>query len=103
MGDINKRRGRVIGMEPEGKLQRISAEIPMGEMFTYATDLRSMTQARGSYFSEFLRYEEVPASEVSKILEESKKLKAEAQKILMSYINLKWEYTLKVAFKIFLI
>lgn len=78
MGDINKRRGRVIGMEPEGKLQRISAEIPMGEMFTYATDLRSMTQARGSYFSEFLRYEEVPASEVSKILEESKKLKAEA-------------------------
>ena len=78
MGDINKRRGRVIGMEPEGKLQRISAEIPMGEMFTYASDLRSMTQARGSYFSEFLRYEEVPASEVSKILEESKKLKAEA-------------------------
>ena len=78
IGDINKRRGRVIGMEPEGKLQRISAEIPMGEMFTYATDLRSMTQARGSYFSEFLRYEEVPASEVSKILEESKKLKAEA-------------------------
>lgn len=60
MGDINKRRGRVIGMEPEGKVQKISAEIPMAEMFSYATDLRSMTQARGNFTSEFLRYDEVP-------------------------------------------
>ena len=79
MGDINKRRGRVIGMEPEGKVQKIIAEVPMAEMFSYATDLRSMTQARGSFTSKFcLRYEEVPASEVGKILEESKNLKAEA-------------------------
>ena len=78
MGDINKRRGRVIGMEPEGKVQKIIAEIPMSEMFSYATDLRSMTQARGSFTSVFLRYDEVPASEVEKILEESKNLKAEA-------------------------
>ena len=78
MGDINKRRGRVIGMEPEGKVQKIIAEIPMSEMFSYATDLRSMTQARGSFTSVFLRYDEVPASEVGKILEESKNLKAEA-------------------------
>lgn len=62
MGDINKRRGRVIGMEPEGRAQKIYAEVPMSEMFTYATDLRSMTQARGVFTSEFLRYDEVPAN-----------------------------------------
>ena len=78
MGDINKRRGRVIGMEPEGKLQKISAEIPMAEMFNYATDLRSMTQARGNFTSEFLRYDEVPASEVGKILEDTRRLREEA-------------------------
>lgn len=78
MGDVNKRRGRVIGMEPEGKLQKISAEIPMAEMFNYATDLRSMTQARGNFTSEFLRYDEVPASEVGKILEDTRRLREEA-------------------------
>ncbi|MEN8079321.1 elongation factor G [Clostridioides difficile] len=78
MGDINKRRGRVIGMEPEGKLQKISAEIPMAEMFNYATDLRSMTQARGNFTSEFLRYDEVPASEVGRILEDTRRLREEA-------------------------
>ena len=78
MGDVNKRRGRVIGMEPEGKLQKISAEIPMAEMFNYATDLRSMTQARGNFTSEFLRYDEVPASEVGRILEDTRRLREEA-------------------------
>ena len=78
MGDINKRRGRVIGMELEGKLQKISAEIPMAEMFSYATDLRSMTQARGNFTSEFLRYDEVPTNEVGKILDEVRSLKEEA-------------------------
>ena len=78
IGDVNKRRGRVIGMEPEGKLQKIIAEIPMAEMFSYATDLRSMTQARGTFTSEFLRYDEVPASEVGKILDEVRALKEEA-------------------------
>lgn len=78
MGDINKRRGRVIGMEPEGRAQKIYAEVSMSEMFTYATDLRSMTQARGVFTSEFLRYDEVPANEVNKILDETKKMRAEA-------------------------
>ena len=78
MGDINKRRGRVIGMEPEGRAQKIYAEVPMSEMFTYATDLISMTQARGVFTSEFLRYDEVPANEVNKILDETKKMRAEA-------------------------
>ncbi|GAA0087171.1 elongation factor G [Clostridium sp. CTA-7] len=73
IGDINKRRGRVLGMEPEGKLQKVSAEIPLSEMFKYATDLRSMTQARGSFISELERYEEVPELEAKKIIEEARK------------------------------
>lgn len=78
IGDVNKRRGRVIGMELEGKVQKISAEIPMAEMFSYATDLRAMTQARGTFSSEFLRYDEVPVSEVGKILDEVRNLREEA-------------------------
>ena len=78
MGDITKKRGRVIGMEQVEKLQKIIAEVPMAEMFNYSTDLRSMTQARGSYESEFERYEEVPVTEVNKILEDARRLKEEA-------------------------
>ncbi|MCD5410124.1 MAG: elongation factor G [Clostridiales bacterium] len=61
MGDLNKRRGRIIGMEPQtnGK-QLVIAEVPQAEMFKYANDLRSMTQARGSFEMEFTKYEEVP-------------------------------------------
>ncbi len=73
IGDINKRRGRVLGMEQDGRLQKVNAEIPLAEMFKYTTDLRSMTQARGSFTSEFERYEEVPESEVKKIIEEARK------------------------------
>ena len=73
IGDINKRRGRVLGMEPDGNLQKIIAEVPLAEMFKYSTDLRSLTQARGSFTSEIERYEEVPELEVKKIIEESRK------------------------------
>ncbi|MGL4452810.1 MAG: elongation factor G [Sarcina sp.] len=73
MGDINKKRGRVLGMEQVDKGQKVIAEIPMAEMFKYATDLRSMTQARGSFTYSFERYEEVPEVEVKKILGDSKK------------------------------
>ncbi len=73
IGDINKRRGRVLGMEQEGNLQKVNAEVPLAEMFKYTTDLRSMTQARGSFTSEFERYEEVPESEAKKIIEENAK------------------------------
>lgn len=73
IGDINKRRGRVLGMEPDGNLQKIIAEVPLSEMFKYSTDLRSMTQARGSFTSEIERYEEVPEGEAKKIIEESRK------------------------------
>lgn len=69
IGDINKKRGRVLGMEQEGGFQKIVAEIPQAEMFKYATDLRSITQARGTFEMRFERYEEVPHSEAEKIIE----------------------------------
>ena len=74
MGDLNKRRGRVLGMNPtDDGNQEIVAEVPAAEMCKYATDLRSMTQARGSFDSEFVRYEEVPSNIAAKIIEEAKK------------------------------
>ena len=75
MGDVNKKRGRVLGMEPVDGKQSVIAEIPLSEMQTYATDLRSMTQARGEFQMEFSRYEEVPPTEVNKIIEETKLFK----------------------------
>jgi elongation factor G len=77
MGDINKKRGRVLGMEPQNGYQKIIAEVPMAEMIKYATDLKSMTQARGSFKMKFERYEEVPANEALKIIENAKKDKEE--------------------------
>ena len=72
MGDMNKRRGRIIGMNQSGNMQKLEAEAPMAEMFKYATDLRSMTQARGSFSMKFERYEEVPANEAQKIIANAK-------------------------------
>lgn len=73
IGDINKKRGRVIGMEPEDREnQRVIAEVPMSEMFKYAIDLRSITQGRGLFEMKFERYEEVPSTEVNKIIESVK-------------------------------
>ena len=69
MGDMNKRRGRIMGMNQVDGLQQVEAEAPLAEMFKYATDLRSMTQARGSFTMEFERYEEVPADVAKKIIE----------------------------------
>ena len=73
IGDVNKRRGRVVGMEQEGRLQKVNAEVPLVEMFKYSTDLRSMTQARGQFTSTFERYEEVPETEIKKIIEDTRK------------------------------
>jgi elongation factor G len=72
IGDINKKRGRVLGMEADGDMQKVMAEVPMAEMFKYATDLRSMTRGIGSFVSKFERYEEVPAVEAEKIIEAAK-------------------------------
>ncbi len=72
MGDMNKRRGRILGMDPQqGGMQLVKAEAPQSEMFKYAIDLKSMTQARGSFTMEFERYDEVPAQFAEKIIEEA--------------------------------
>ncbi|MBO4848423.1 MAG: elongation factor G [Clostridia bacterium] len=74
MGDISRRRGRLIGSNPlSDGLTEVIAEAPLSEMFKYATDLRSMTQGRGSFRSEFVRYEDVPANVAQKIIENAKK------------------------------
>lgn len=72
MADINKKRGKVLGMEPVENGQMVMAEVPMAEMFKYATDLRSITQGRGSFSLKFDRYEEVPPVEAAKIVENAK-------------------------------
>ena len=68
-GDMSKRRGRILGSEKIGELQRVTAEAPLSEMFKYATDLRSMTQGRGAFTMRFERYEEVPAATAKKVIE----------------------------------
>lgn len=78
IGDMNKRRGRILGMNPiGGGIQEIVAEAPMAEMTRYAIDLRAITQARGSFHTEFARYEDVPEMIAQKIIEEAKKNAAE--------------------------
>jgi elongation factor G len=72
IGDMNSRRGKVLGMEPKGKMNQVNVEAPLAEMLTYAPDLRSMTGGRGDYTMEFLRYEEVPAHLAQKIMEQAK-------------------------------
>ena len=73
IGDLNKRRGRVMGMNPNSDGDTVvEAEVPMAEMSSYAIDLRAMTQARGSFTMEFVRYEEVPKVNQAKIIEDAK-------------------------------
>jgi elongation factor G len=75
IGDLNKRRGRILGMESKDNLEVITAEVPLAEMNRYATDLRSLTQARGDFKMTFARYEEAPPNVAQKIIEERKKIK----------------------------
>ena len=73
IGDLNKRRGRVMGMNPDSDGNTVvEAEVPMAEMSSYAIDLRAMTQARGSFTMKFERYEEVPKINQAKIIAEAK-------------------------------
>jgi elongation factor G len=69
IGDLNRRRGRIEGMEPRGNAQVVRAHVPLAEMFGYATDLRSQTQGRATYTMQFERYEEAPASIAEEIVE----------------------------------
>jgi len=73
MGDMNKRRGRVLGMEQSEGFQVVIAEVPEAEIVKYAIDLKAMTQGSGSFTREFLRYEEVPHQLIDKIVEAYKK------------------------------
>lgn len=73
MGDMNKRRGRILGSEPMSSGdQKIFAEAPQSELFDYAVTVRSMTQGRGSYFMEFERYDQVPGNIAEKIIADHK-------------------------------
>jgi len=81
MSDINSKRGRVLGMAPIGDgMQQITANVPQAEMLHYASDLRSITQGRGSFTMEFYQYEEVPPNVQQEIIAQYKKEKAEAEK-----------------------
>jgi elongation factor G len=75
MGDLNGRRGRVLGMDNKGKNQIINAQVPMSEMLSYALDLRSMTGGRGIFSMEFSHYDEVPVQVAQKIIEAANKAK----------------------------
>jgi elongation factor G len=79
MGDMNKRRGRILGMDKVGKKQVINAEAPHSEMLKYPIDLRSMTQGRGSFTMEFERYDEAP-SDVQEKVKAARKLELEAMR-----------------------
>ncbi|MDA0185714.1 elongation factor G [Solirubrobacter phytolaccae] len=69
IGDLNRRRGRVNGMEPRGNAQVVSAHVPLSEMFGYATDVRTMSQGRATYTMQFDKYEEVPPNIAEKVIE----------------------------------
>ena len=77
MGDLNSRRGRIMGMEVQGNLQVVKAQVPQAEMYKYSNSLRSMTQGRGFFTMEFSHYEEVPREVQNKVVEESRKAREE--------------------------
>jgi len=81
MSDINTKRGRVLGMTPVGNgMQQITANVPQAEMLHYTTDLRSITQGRGSFKMEFYQYEEVPPNIQQEIIAQYQKQKSEQEK-----------------------
>jgi elongation factor G len=68
IGDLNGRRGRIVGMEPDGDVVAVRAQVPMSEMLTYESSLRSMTGGRGGYSMEFSHYEELPSNLAEKVV-----------------------------------
>ena len=74
MGEITKRRGRVLGMVPaQDGMQEVDAEVPMAEMFDFSTFIRQSTQGRGSFEMQFERYEEAPTNIAKAVIESNKK------------------------------
>ncbi|MDW8114382.1 MAG: elongation factor G [candidate division WOR-3 bacterium] len=80
IGDLNARRGRILGIEAEGKMQKIKALVPYAELYKYSSTLRSITQGRGYFTMKFSHYEEVPKELALKIIEETKKEKEKENK-----------------------
>ncbi len=80
IGDLNARRGRILGVDPQPRGQRIRAQVPMAEVLRYAPDLRSLTGGAGVFTMEFSHYEEVPTHLAAKIIEEAKRRAAEEAK-----------------------
>ena len=78
-GDMNHRRGRILGIGNEDGMQVITAEVPQAEMFRYSSELRSMTGGRGSFEMEFNRYDVVPGNIAQKVVAEAQKHKKEEQ------------------------
>jgi elongation factor G len=72
IGDLNSRRGRPLGMEPQGALTEVKAEVPMAEMLSYAPDLRAITGGRGEYTMELARYEEVPGHLAQQVISQAR-------------------------------
>ncbi len=77
MGNLSSRRGRIMGMDPDGRYQRIRATVPQAELYNYSVDLRSMTSGQGVYTRTFSHYEEVPREITEKVIEDIKKSKEE--------------------------
>ncbi|MFA7076921.1 MAG: elongation factor G, partial [Syntrophomonas sp.] len=80
IGDLNSKRGRVMGMEPAGKKQIVKAQAPLAEMSRYTIDLKSITQGRGKFRMEMDHYEEVPAQDAEKIIAKARQEKEEKDK-----------------------
>lgn len=78
MGDISSRRGKIMGMEPSGVFQIIKAQVPLAELYQYATLLRSLTHGRGAYTRSFSHYEQVASDVAQKVIESTKKAEEEA-------------------------
>jgi elongation factor G len=78
IGDLNSKRGRILGMQPKGKMQVVGAQVPLAEMSRYSIDLRSITGGRGVFSMELSHYEEVPDHIAQKIIAEAKKKQEES-------------------------
>ena len=73
IGDLNQRRGRILGIEAAGRAQRVRALVPQSELYKYATSLRSLTQGRAAHSRKFHAYEELPHAEIPKVVETARR------------------------------
>ena len=79
MGDLSSRRGKIQGMDMDGGFQVIRAHVPAKELYRYSSTLRSLTGGRGVHTESFSHYEEMPRDAEAKVIEESKKAKAQQE------------------------